>query len=76
VEEPKTPDAKRHASKPVPSSAQTSRAKVDHKSGEPKKHQPPARPTVQAPTREGGFLAQQRAAKKLKASRRMENTKR
>ena len=55
---------------------QISRSKVDHKSGEEKKDLPPARPVATLPPRAQGFLAQQKEAKKLKASRRMENTKR
>jgi hypothetical protein len=71
--------------KPAPAAAparpapptQASRSKVDHKSGEPKKKQPvAARPQAPAAPRPAGFLAQQRDRKKLKASRRMENTKR
>jgi tRNA pseudouridine13 synthase len=67
---------------------QVSRAKLDHKTGEPKpKHA--ARKAglegaqkaekgapVTPPLRERGFLQKQKDAKKLKASRRMENTKR
>ena len=62
--------------KPRARDQQISRSKVDHKSGEEKKNLPPARPVVTHPPRPQGFLAQQREAKKLKASRRMENTKR
>ncbi len=58
---------------------QRSRSAVDHKSGETKKKQPlakaPARPAPQL-DKPAGFLAQQKERKKLKASRRMENTKR
>lgn len=56
--------------------AQQSRSRNDHKTGEEKKKLPPARPVAPAPERPKGFLAQQREAKKLKASRRMENSKR
>jgi tRNA pseudouridine13 synthase len=51
---------------------------VDHKTGLPKKKQP-AKLAAAAPVPRpaaGGFLAQQRERKKLKASRRLENTKR
>ena len=76
---PKAP-VKKGAAAPAPAPAaratrQASRSRVDHKSGEEKKNLPPV---VAAPVQERprGFLAQQRDAKKLKASRRMENTKR
>lgn len=68
---------------------QVSRAKIDHKTGEAKpKHAArkgllAAKPEVAAaaapvarPNDETGFRAKSKAAKKLKASRRMENTKR
>ena len=56
---------------------QISRARIDHKSGELKKKQPPPRPVAEPQAdRPAGFLAQQRERKKLKASRRMESTKR
>ncbi len=68
----------------VSDAPQVSRAKVDHKTGEPKpKHaarkaaqQAGTSPKAAPPPREQGFLAKQRQAKKLKASRRMEQSKR
>lgn len=65
--------------KPAAAPVQHSRSRVDHKSGEEKKRSPnapPARPAPPQAPRAQGFLAQQRDAKKLKASRRMENSKR
>ena len=57
---------------------QISKAKIDHKSGEAKKprHRNLPPKDAVAPIREKGFLEKQREAKKLKASRRMDNTKR
>jgi tRNA pseudouridine13 synthase len=62
----------------APAKQQVSRSKIDHKTGEPKpKHQARKAAQGQAPARpENGFLKQQRERKKLKASRRMENSKR
>ncbi|HEY0882632.1 MAG TPA: tRNA pseudouridine(13) synthase TruD, partial [Archangium sp.] len=58
---------------------QRSKARVDHKTGEPKKNLNLPPPKLAAPVAvpaKAGFLAQQRERKKLKASRRLENPKR
>lgn len=59
---------------------QQSRSRFDHKTGEEKKgrHVPAPAPEAQARPlpQKKGFLAQQKEAKRLKASRRMENSKR
>ncbi len=69
-------DLKPKAREEVPEE-QVSRSKVDHKTGEPKvKVRARNAPPAAAKPREAGFLAQARERKKLKATRRMEATKR
>lgn len=67
------------APRPWVDKPQVSKSRFDHKSGEEKKGKLPPRPEAAAAKpipEKKGFLAQQREAKKLKASRRMENSKR
>lgn len=66
------PRPRREETEEAAAPQQRSRAKIDHKSGEPRKRAP----EVAAQQQAQGFLARQKERKTLKASRRMENSKR
>lgn len=70
--EKETPEEVAPRERLKPAEPQVSKSKVDHKSGEPKqaKHAPAAASSTR------GFLAAQRERKKLKATRRMEASRR